>query len=305
MRIITLTLSPAFDVHCTCNDFAPYRESLATVTSRDAGGKGVNISRALTENKIENLAIVVLGRENAEDFEVALRKYGITYLPIYRDGRVRENITLHTEGKEETRISFSGFSADDALLDELLAIVLREKGDEDTIVTLTGRIPDGISMQTTKSFLKRLKEMRCKLVIDSKSFSKEDIFDVKPWLIKPNEEELPLYVEQTERIELAAQMLHAQGIENVLLSRGADGAILSASDGIFSAKPPRISARSTIGAGDSMIAGFIAAYTSNKSSVDCLKSAIAYGSAACLTEGTQPPRREDVLKINQNVLLND
>lgn len=305
MKIITLTLSPAFDVHCTCNGFSPYHENLATVTSRDAGGKGVNISRALTENGIDNLAVVVLGQENAADFEAMLQGYGVSYLPLYRSGRVRENITLHTDGMDETRISFSGFSADDALLEEIVEVILRATGDGNTIVTLTGRIPDGISMKAVKDFVKQLKRHGCKLVIDSKSFSKEDILEVKPWLIKPNEEEFPLYADQTERIDLSAQALRAQGIENVLLSRGADGALLAAPDGLYSARPPRINARSTIGAGDSMIAGFIAAYAQQKGAAECLKNAVAYGSAACLTEGTQPPKRRDVLEINEKILFED
>ena len=64
MKIITLTLNPAFDVHCRADGFAPYRESIVEITSRDAGGKGVNISRALTASGIDNIAVVLVGDEN-------------------------------------------------------------------------------------------------------------------------------------------------------------------------------------------------------------------------------------------------
>ena len=75
MNILTLTLNPAFDVHCTVDRLTLGREHLCTITDREAGGKGVNISRALTKNGVDNLALVVLGEENADDFCRRLVKY--------------------------------------------------------------------------------------------------------------------------------------------------------------------------------------------------------------------------------------
>ncbi len=301
-KIITLTLSPAFDLHCDCHAFAPYRENLAKITSRDIGGKGVNISRALTQNGADHLAIVALGKENASDFEARLKKDGIPYRAIYREGRIRENITLHTDKRGETRISFEGFCADDRLLEEAEAIICQCADPADTIVTLTGRVPNGISMQSVKHFLKRLQVCGSKIVIDSKSFEREDLLEVKPWLIKPNEEELASYAEHTSSAKEAAKQMFASGIEQVMISLGSNGAILACRDGIFSAVPPRIAVRSTIGAGDSMIAGFLAAYTSGKSAADCLRTAVAYGSAACTTDGTQPPLPSEINKIYNQMI---
>ena len=117
--IITLTLSPAFDLHCLCPDLAINRENLATVQSRDAGGKGVNISRALCVNGVPNLALVVLGQENADSFRKSLDSDKMTYREVITEGRIRENITIHTNGAKETRISFSGFDADVSLLGKI------------------------------------------------------------------------------------------------------------------------------------------------------------------------------------------
>ena len=71
MNIVTLTLNPAFDIHCYAQDFQPFHENLARITANDAGGKGVNISRALTVNGVENTALVVLGEENGDSFRRA------------------------------------------------------------------------------------------------------------------------------------------------------------------------------------------------------------------------------------------
>lgn len=298
-KIITLTLSPAFDVHCFCADFKPFHENLASVTSRDAGGKGVNISRALALNGVKNLAIVALGEENAADFEGKLKADGIAYSPIYRAGRIRENITLHTSNNPETRISFAGFSTDESLLSEADTIIGNDLSE--TIITFTGRVPNGISMDAVKAFLKNLQAKGARIVLDSKSFSAEVMLEVSPWLIKPNEEEISDYTTHTvgsqDDVIAAARELSERGIENVMISFGAKGAILSTAEGCYWAHPPKIEARSTIGAGDSSIAGFLAATAKGKAPKEALRTAIAFGTAACLTEGTLPPLPTDVETI--------
>ena len=118
MSVITLTLNPAFDIHCFTETFKPFCENLASVTSRDAGGKGINISRALASIGCDSLALVTLGEENRGDFEKALEDACVRYKAVTVSGRIRENITLHTASSAETRISFAGFSADDGLIDE-------------------------------------------------------------------------------------------------------------------------------------------------------------------------------------------
>ena len=305
MKIITLTLNPAFDVHCDVPAFAPYRESIATVTSRDAGGKGVNISRALTENGIENTVLVVLGDENGAGFLRALTEEGLNVRTLTVAGRIRENFTLHTEGKPETRISFSGFSADPSLLcrvEEMLLPLLEEK----SIVTLTGRIPEGIPMDAVKAFLSRLRERGVRTVIDSKSFSLSDLCECRPWLIKPNGEEIEDYLGTNVSTHMeaadAARDLHRRGIENVMITLGGDGAVLANSKGTFAAAVPQIDVRSTVGAGDSAIGGFLAATAKGQSDGEALALSVAFGSAACMTEGTQAPRMEVIEALLPEIL---
>ena len=308
MQIITLTLSPAFDIHCSCENFSAFHENAATVTSREAGGKGVNISRALTKNAIENLAIIAIGEENESDFINLLTPSGIRWQPIYRSGRIRENITLHSTTQPETRISFSGFSADASLLHDAEACILSHVPDpENAIVTFTGRVPNGIPIETVKVFLKQLQAKGIKLVVDSKSFEREDILEIRPWLIKPNEEEIALYashpLQNEQDILDTARELFRNGIANVMISRGENGSILTCAEGTFRASVPKIDVVSTIGAGDSSIAGFLAAYSKGKSTQDCLRLAAAFGSAACLTDGTQPPNPHAIDSITPQIKI--
>ncbi len=123
MKIVTITLNPAFDVHCFAENFKPYHESVAEITSVEAGGKGVNVSRALKTNGVDSVAVLLLGAENGGEFLKSLEKDGLTVAPVWTKGRIRENITLHESENPETRISFHGFSCDKRVLGDIAAAV--------------------------------------------------------------------------------------------------------------------------------------------------------------------------------------
>lgn len=286
--IITLTLNPAFDVHAYLEAFYPEHENLAQSVSRTIGGKGINISRALTENGIENLALVLLGRENESAFVQGMTEAGLRYQAFSSDGRIRENLTIHPSVGKETRLSFKGFACDKTILSDLEQAIPPQ-----STVTFSGSLPPGISEQEAEAFLPRLKAKGARLVVDSKSLSLDALRRIRPWLIKPNAEEMEHYcgVTNEKEIKQAALALHQDGIENVLVSLGEQGAILAAEGTLFRASAPRICARSTIGAGDSMIAGFLAQELPPQQR---LALAVAYGSAACLQEGTAPPLKKDI-----------
>ncbi|MBQ3181785.1 MAG: hexose kinase [Clostridia bacterium] len=308
MNIITLTLNPAIDVHCYSEKFVPFSENLFDVTSNDAGGKGINISRALNVANVKNTAVVVVGNENGNDFLKKLDDEKISYKEITLSGRIRENITLHTKNAPETRISFSGFSSDNSLIDKCEKI-LNDEDLSNAIITVTGRLPDGVDIGYVKDFIKRLKKHGAKIVIDSRSFKKEDIIECSPWLIKPNEEEIKMYtdlpVDGIDSAVLASQKLKSCGIENVMISLGGDGAVLSTDSGTYVANAPKIEVVSTIGAGDSSIAGFIAAISHKKSYKEALRYAIDYGSAACCVDGTQAPRLSDIERFYNEVFVKE
>ena len=298
MQIITLTLAPAYDIHCRCDTFAAEQENLAHILSYDAGGKGVNISRALTVYGVKNKAIVLVGSENGEPFLATIKREGLDYIALSTQGRIRENITLHQEGHKETRISFPGFRAPIEILDKVEGLICELAKDAPTVLTLTGRLPEGIPMPCVKSMLARLHEKGIRTVIDSRSFTLDDLVEVKPYLIKPNEEEIAAYMNREihsipEALSTAKE-LRGCGIANVMISMGAQGAVLASEEGEFTASAPTITPISTIGAGDSSIAGYLAALSRGEKAQTCLRYAIAFGSAACLTEGTKSPRVSDI-----------
>ena len=145
--------------------------------------------------------------------------------------------------------------------------------------------------------------------MDSKSFTIEDIFDIKPWLIKPNQEEISDYLgceikTLSEVLEKAA-VFREHGIINTMVTLGEQGAVLLTKDKVYMATTPIIDAISTIGAGDSTIAGFLAGTYAGENVDGCLKTAVSFGTAACLTDGTLPPQKEDIEKIHSQICVTE
>lgn len=297
--ITTLTLNPAFDVHVGITVFRTGRENLAETVTRDVGGKGINISRALTENGISNIPFILVGKENGADFVGGLHSAGLDCRILECTGRIRENITIHPTDGEETRLSFKGFSCSPTILQKIEPLI-----NTDGIVTFTGSLPGGIQASDAEEFLIRLCEKGTKVVIDSKSISLEMLRRIKPWLIKPNAEECEAYFGKMTEQQLyrTAADLHAEGIANVMISLGSDGAVLAAEGKVYRAHVAKIEPLSTIGAGDSAIAGFIAADTVPEES---LRRAVSYGTAACLREGTNPPLAADIERIYRTVTVEE
>ncbi len=304
--IKTITLSPAFDLHYRLEQFEVGRENSVMHATKNAGGKGINTSRALTANGVENTAYVILGRENGEAFEDELQKENISYVPFYAEGRIRENITLHHG--VETRISMDGFSPDEDMLSALEARMLAD-GVKDSFVSFAGRIPQGLSAASVKAFLKSLKSAGAKLVLDSQSLSPIDLREMGPYLIKPNGQEIgEIYGKGADSLENAAKaaqdLVRGGHSSYVMVSLGERGAVWSDGEKCLAVRVPALSdCSSTVGAGDSMIAGYLAGCAAQFDIEKTLALAAAYGTAACMREGTQPPLQRDVQSILQNTLV--
>ncbi len=301
-KIITLTLNPAFDLHCRVRDFKLHNECYAEMLSVDAGGKGINVSRALKINGTDSLAIVVVGAENAMEFCKALNRDNLHYEEVWTEGRIRQNLTLHEEDNYETRISFAGFECDATILGK---VKHRVEVTKDCIVTFTGSVPMGVSVEEVKEILSEFKSEGAKIVIDSRSFSYDDLVELKPWLIKPNRVEATKYLgKSVQTVEAAVEMatkFHENGVENAVVSLGGGGAVLVCEQGTYWANAPKSGVISTIGAGDSLLAGFIHASVNEDSIEDTLRLAVACGSAACLTEGTLPPEKAKIDELFKQI----
>lgn len=301
MNILTLTLNPAIDLHYTIDRFLLHRENRANAMQRHSGGKGINESRALSAFGIASTALVAVGEENAADFLQNLSGFEIK--PLFIRGRVRENVTVHSSFGE-TRLSFAGERIPEDFAKRLYALL--SPLDKDTVFAFSGSLPPGFSSNEASALIAALKAQGSRVVIDCSAFSLSELFSLQPFLIKPNAEEVAALVGRAvskKEAAILASSWHKEGIDHVLLSMGADGLLYAGDDGVFFAKAPSVNVCSTIGAGDSAIAGFLAGQSLGLSCAECVRLSVAFGTAACLTPGSDPPRKEDIDRLRPAVLL--
>ncbi len=303
MKVVTLTLNPALDIHYCLDNFKPFSENYANSVSKSAGGKGINVSRALSMLDVENKAVVILGNESDQEFKDLLSKSDISYEAVYCDAKIRENVTLHPHNNKETRISLDNFSITEENFNQAFCLADLKKND---ILIFAGRLPKGIMKSAVIEKLKELAASGVLLAVDCNSFTSGDIKEIRPWFIKPNSDEAKaltgIDVEDLSSAYLAAVKLSKDyDIPNVLISAGKEGAAYYGEYGGFSVLVPKIAAVSTVGAGDSTVAGFVGAFSKNESIIECLRTACASGTAACLSEGTEPPTEENFFKIKSQI----
>lgn len=300
--IYTVTLNPAFDLHYRMAHFEAQKENYVESILCDAGGKGINISRALKVNGTDSTAFVILGDENGASFEAQLKRDGLHYHPVRTAGRIRENITLHPADSKETRISLDTFHVEPDILhglEETLLEVCRP-GD---LLAFAGRNPKGLDKADVIAFLRRLIAEGVRVIVDSNSFTPEDLTKIHPWLIKPNEQEIVSFLGMPvknagDAAKAAAELVRRGVAEEVMISMGGDGAVWSdGKDSLILSVPKLEHPVSTIGAGDSTLAGVLHATAQGLDRKTILRTAVSFGTAACMTEGTLPPKPEDVKAV--------
>lgn len=307
MRIITVNLNPAYDIFYRVPVFCQFKENLAESVTVFTGGKGMNVTRALKKNGINSTAYLLLGKDNSQAYIDGIASDGVDARIFYAPGRIRENLTFLSDGIPETRVSVNNFSVSASELDKILKSLSYE-GLRDSIIICSGKFPIGIGTDTAMDFVRELKGLSDRVVLDSNTFTAEQVIALSPWLIKPNDEEIESLCGRhiasgTDGYLAAAEELCRGGVSNVFITLGGKGAVYCGEMGRCYAEVPHIVPLSTVGAGDSTIAGFVSAYTSGKSLSECIKTACAFGTAACLEPGTMPPRPDMVAEISRQIKI--
>ncbi|MBO4769584.1 MAG: 1-phosphofructokinase family hexose kinase [Clostridia bacterium] len=297
-KIITICLNPVYDVFLDTDGFALHKENHVKGVYRCIGGKGLNVSRVLHAIGTENTSYVLVGKENGGGISKELDAEGIQHRDFYVDGRVRENFTVRSDG-HETRICTNTFSVSPDFLDCVLKEIVKDV-TRDTIVVCSGKFPGGISRGQSVGFVKRLSEASDFVALDSNYFSRDELLDISPWLIKPNEEEIMIFSESGhEDPYQLAEKAKSAGLRNILLSLGGKGAYYTGEHGKYTVSVPKMKPVSTIGAGDATLAGFIKGFVEDLDIESSLRLACAAGSAACLEEGTTPPSKSNILQLSE------
>lgn len=297
-RVCTVTLNPAIDLTAGVDGLREGHVNRVTWSQEDPGGKGVNVASFLASRGIAVTAAGLMGEENAQTFATLFAARGIAarFLPV--PGRTRTNVKLvdatKPAGEGVTDLNFPGFVAGEPHL-AALETALAELEHEHAWFALSGSLPDGLPDDTYARLIRRLKGPGRCVVLDTSSTALAAAIAAAPDVIKPNIHELGEaigYVPKGPAAILdAARTLHQRGIAVVIVSLGRDGAIFSDGDEAVHALPGEVAVRSTVGAGDAMVAGFIAASLEGRSLAERARLATAFSMG--VLEGIGPRLPED------------
>ena len=304
-RIITLSLNPVIDTTLHLDGLNIRAENRVLEEHFEAAGKAVNVARALKRAGVESTAVIAAGRDNWGRYLKAFSRDEIPFRVVFCPGNLRENISLVIDGVEDvTRLMRSGFSLEEGALDEDMGH-LSQLVTPHSLVVAAGRLPGGMDGDAFSDLCLRIQEMGAKIALDTSSLTLEQVKRIRPWMFKPNLDEfedlMGCRFQDEDGVAAAARELRRVGVSHVLVSLGKDGMFYSGEAGAMRLTVPSLTVKSAVGAGDSLTAGFIAGYQAGLDWIDCLRQACAFGSAACLVDGTNPPNEEDVKRILQRV----
>ncbi|GAB7067466.1 1-phosphofructokinase family hexose kinase [Mycobacterium hodleri] len=307
--IVTVTPNPSIDR--TVSLSAPLtRGAVHRVTSAtsEPGGKGVNVARALGMAGLDTVA--VLPTSDDDPMVTALRAAGVNFRSVPVGGVVRTNLAITEADGTTTKLNEPGAQLDAATLEALTRTVLSYAETASWIV-LSGSLPPGVPDEWYAEVVARLASAPCQLAVDTSERPLDALAagfgTAAPDLIKPNAEELAGLVGASpddlesavaqgdpNPVIIAANQLIERGAKTILVTLGAAGAVLVDPTGSWMAAPPPITPRSTVGAGDSSLAGYVRAAVGGAEPPRRLQMAVAYGSAAAALPGSALPAPSQV-----------
>lgn len=300
--IVTLTVNPSLDRTVELDrGLARGGVQRAAAAHQEPGGKGVNVCRALTASGIASLA--VLPGDTGDPVLTGLRAAGVPFRNLPIGTTLRSNITLTEPDGTTTKVNEPGPSLTEEQLTQLLDMVIDECDGADWLVlagSLPPGIPEGFYATVIDAVRNRYHRAAPLIAVDSSGGPLLGTLSTgaRPDLLKPNAEELAELAglagsvdleADPERAARAAASLVADGVGAVLATLGAQGALLVTPDGSWHATHPPVAARSTVGAGDSALAGYLLAHAAGKLPENCLRQAVAHGSAAASLPGSTVP----------------
>jgi 1-phosphofructokinase len=293
---VTVTLNPAIDRTVTIPNFTAGVVNRVETVRSNPGGKGVNVAASLADSGQRVAVTGFLGRENTASFEALFVEKQIADRFIRVAGQTRVGIkVVDPVLAQTTDINFPGPTATAADL-ETLTIQIAALDAE--CFVLAGSLPPGVEAKIYRDLITALRSRGRRVVLDASGEALRQGLEAQPHLFKPNIHELGELLGETLDSEIAvlnaARKLVARGIEMVVVSMGRDGAcFVTASDAVV-AKPPDVEVRSTVGAGDAMVAGIIAGQARKLSLADCARLATAF-SVHALTRASDATNSSDAI----------
>lgn len=280
--IITITLNPSVDRSYKVHDFEKDKIFRCSDYRFTPGGKGLNVTRVIKNLREDVTAAGFLGGRNGSFIIDKLDELKIKHRFTKIDGETRNCIAILSMDKSQTEILEAGPEICEKDLEDFLKEYSKLIMDSN-VICASGSLPKNLDADTYFKLITIANKYNKKFILDTSGQALKEGIKAKPYMIKPNKEELENIISCTinneEELIKEAIKIHEEGIENVLISLGSQGSLLVCSHGVFRAIIPEINAVNPVGSGDSMVAGFAVATERGYSIEDILKYASACGTA--------------------------
>ncbi len=302
-NILSVTLNPSIDVTLWSDGLHPDKANRVLDEMREVGGKGINVSRVVHSFGQETLCLAVAGEDNCREFAGYLERESLRYEFIKIQGAVRENLTLRCAG-QTIKLNRKGPALSEMMIGALMALI-RSRIRPGDIVVFAGSLPENVSVRDYVELILAVKNTGVLVAVDSDLLSLEDYRRVSPWLIKPNIHELRHIVEvkgtTIDDVADAARVLRNSGVENVVVSLGGNGLVCVSGDRTIRVAVPQVEVKSTVGAGDSALAGFIVGFVKGHELAECVRLAAACGTACAMRDGTLLATKETAAALLEKI----
>ena len=285
--IYTITFNPALDYIVKIDDFNLGHVNRSENEDVYAGGKGINVSIVLNNLGVKSKALGFIAGFTGDEIERRVREFGCdTDFIKLKDGMSRINVKIKAD--VESEINGGGPNISEEALNKLYEQL--DKLVEGDILVLAGSIPKTMPVDVYERIMERLQNRGVKFIVDTTGESLLRALKYNPILIKPNHHELGelfgVKLNNKEEVIDYAKKLKDKGAENVIISMAGDGAVLINSNGeVTTSNVPKGIVKNSVGAGDSMVAGFIAGYLNSETVEEGFKVGVATGSASAFSEG--------------------
>lgn len=299
--IYTVTLNPALDYFVQLDQVNLGVVNRSTNDYKAPGGKGINVSRVLKRLGHQSEALGFIGGFTGEYVKSVVEQEDIRTNFIQVKGDTRINIKI--KSRKESEINGVSPEIQDDHLEQLRSTL--SNLNEGDILVLAGSVPASIPDEIYETLCQEALKRKAAVFIDSSGKPLRKVLKAKPTFIKPNHHELAelfsVEIPSPDKAVPYVQELIKQGIKYVLVSFAGDGAILGTEEQILYANTPNGVVKNSVGAGDSVVAGFLAATLENMSLEDAFRFAVATGSATAFS--TEFCRREDAEKLSKEIII--
>lgn len=293
--LTAVCMNPSFDRTVTVPSLVPGQVNRILSVRQDVGGKGINVAITARRLGLDTRVIGCAGRRDLMRVCQALEAEQVSHAFLPVDGDVRINTKIvPQDGSAVTELNEPGAPVDAQARQEFLALAEKTLA-QDRDVVLTGSLPPLCPPDTYRLLMERMPQ--CRFVLDVSGEALLAGLQARPFLVKPNRDELQATLHRSlntiEEVTLAARELLHLGAQHVLVSLGGEGALWVSTSGAWLAPSIPVQVRSTVGAGDAMVGGVMAALDKTEDIREALRFGVAAGTASVMTEGTQLIRRED------------